>query len=117
MNPYLDPFEKRLIPKIQEITADKVVTLTEFLDASGTAIDVTESIMDELKVFNATDKQFLLDAAGQLYDRYVTPIDIKRIPNWIERAAKPFIREQMLSGLGEWIDQYVSSNFVGGARK
>lgn len=116
MNPYLDPFEKRLVPKVQEITADKVVTLTEAFETANVAIDVGQEILDEMKVFNATDKTHLLDAAGILFDRYIVPIDIKRVPNWAEKWLKPFLRERMLEALGDFIDQYVQNNFAGGIR-
>lgn len=117
MNPYLDPFEKRLIPKVQEVIADKVVTLSEFFDTANLAFDIAQELMDEWKVFNAADKQYLLDAAGELFDRFIQPIDIKRVPNWVENWIKPIARERMLVGLSEFIDRYVQANFAGGVRK
>ncbi len=116
MNPYLDPFEQKLLPGLQAITADGKISFSELFSFAQVAGPVVNQLIAEASTFDAADKAYLLDAVAVSYDKYIVPIDIKFVPDWLENRLEPLAKSWMLTELGQYIDRLISAGVVGSAR-
>lgn len=114
MNPYLDPLEQKIIPELRKITADGRISFGELFSFAQVAGPAVNQLIAEASTFDATDKVYLLDAVGILFDKYVVPYDMP-IVDWIETRLEPLARSWMITELGNYIDRLVAQNHVGSA--
>ena len=108
-NPYLDPFEQKIIPALQAITADGKLSFGELFSFAQVAGPAVNQLIAEASTFDATDKTYLLDAVGLMFDKYIVPIDIKFLPDWAETRLEPLARAWMLDELGKYIDRLMAT--------
>ena len=115
MNPYLDPFEQKLIPGLLAITADGKISFSELFSFANLAGPVVNELIAMASHFDAADKAYLLDAIAISFDKYIVPIDIKWVPDWAETRLEPLAKSWMLTELGQYMDRLMSSGHVGSA--
>lgn len=81
---------KGLVAEFKEARADGVVTAGEL---GGIAISIAKAAEHTISAFqDDSHKEAMIKTCHDLYDEYLEPIDIPRVPNfaekWIDNAAK-----------------------------
>jgi len=74
------------------------LTIPEIWELSSNALATFVSLAGKLKTLSGADKKKLvMDAAADFYDKVIAPIDIPRVPNFVEvTVVDPAVRQLWL---------------------
>lgn len=86
-----------IINKVSAARADDVVTFNEALGIGMLFVGGISHVVNDLQ--SEDEMEGLIEECQSIFDRYLRPIDIKAIPNFIERFADNFIFDSVEGGI------------------
>tara|TARA_R100000005_G_C4932585_1_gene160843 strand:+ start:523 stop:894 length:372 start_codon:yes stop_codon:yes gene_type:complete len=98
-----------VVSKYKEANEDGKLSFSEIVSLTSTVVGQVVAIAESaMEGTGAEKKQAVLDAVGQAYDEYIEPIDIARIPNFIEPAIDKGAKQLLLAVADGTIDAIVA---------
>ena len=84
------------------------ITLSEASEIAGDAIRRLVTLANELNVSGPEKKRAVMDAAGKLYDTLIAPLDIPKIPEFVEaRFVDPLLKQVWLEVISGVVETFV----------
>jgi len=104
----IDEAVGQIIAKYKVVAVDGF-TLSEVITLSQNAVATLVQLTEKYGGFSGAEKkEAVLAAVDRLYDEVIAPIDIQKIPNWIEPMFDKFAKELVLYLASSAIDSAVN---------
>lgn len=98
-----------VVAKYQEANADGKLSFSEIVSLTSTVVGQIVSLAETgLPGTGEEKKKAVLDAVAQVYDEYIAPIDISKIPNFIEPVIDNGAKQLLLAVADGLIDALVA---------
>lgn len=98
-----------VVAKYQEANEDGKLTFSEVVSLTSTVVGQIVSIAETgIPGTGEEKKKAVLDAVAQAYDDYIAPIDISKIPNFIEPVIDNGAKQLLLAVADGLIDAVVA---------
>ena len=86
-----------IITKVKDARSDDVVTFNEAMGVGMLFIAGVTHVVKDLQ--NEDDMEDLIEECQGIFDEYLRPLDIKAIPNFLERFVDNFIFDSVEGGI------------------
>ena len=97
-----------VVAKYKEANEDGKLSFSEIVSLTSTVVGQVVAIAESaMEGTGEEKKQAVLDAVAQAYDDYIEPIDIAKIPNFIEPAIDKGAKQLLLAVSDGMIDAIV----------
>ncbi len=98
-----------VVAKYQEANEDGKLSFSEIVSLTSTGVGQIVSLAETgLPGTGEEKKKAVLDAVAQVYDEYIAPIDISKIPNFIEPVIDNGAKQLLLAVADGLIDALVA---------
>ncbi len=98
-----------VVAKYQEANEDGKLSFSEIVSLTSTVVGQIVSLAETgLPGTGEEKKKAVLDAVAQVYDEYIAPIDISKIPNFIEPVIDNGAKQLLLAVADGLIDALVA---------
>ena len=98
-----------VVAKYKEANEDGKLSFSEIVSLTSTVVGQVVAIAESaMEGTGEEKKQAVLDAVAQAYDDYIEPIDIAKIPNFIEPAIDKGAKQLLLAVADGTIDAIVT---------